>query len=143
MNDLDKSKNRLYGEDSSLVIVKNGEILFETGSHGISGFLYAIEQLGARLAGASIADRVAGKAIALLCVYAGIRQVYAEVMSKNAKVIFEKSGIFYEWKELVNNILDLNRNRICPFEKATTDISDPEVAHAEFEKLLQSLKACK
>jgi hypothetical protein len=143
MSDLDIAKSRLYREELTLVIVKNGEVLFETGSHRISGFLGAVEQLGAGLEGASVADRVAGKAIALLCVYAGIRHVYAEVLSRKAKAVFEEHGIQCEWKELVDNILDLNRSDVCPFEKAATDISDPEKAYAAFKALLQSFKTCK
>jgi hypothetical protein len=143
MSALETAINRLYEEDLTLVVVKGTEVLFETDSHRISGFLGAIDQLGTRLEGASVADRVAGKAIALLCVFAGIREVYAEVLSRKAKAVFEENGIPCEWKELVDNILDLNRSGICPFEKAAADISDPERAYATFKELLQSFKPCK
>ena len=143
MSDLDTAKSRLHREDLTLVIVKNSEVLFETGSHRISGFLGAIEQLGDRLEGASVADRVAGKAVALLCAYAGIQHVYAEVLSQKAQAVFEKQGIPCEFEELVDNILDLNRSDVCPFEKAAAVLSDPEVAYAAFKALLQSFKASK
>ena len=143
MGDLDIAKSRLYGKEFTLVVVKNGKVLFETRSHRIAGFLCAIEQLDATLEGATVADRVAGKAVALLCVYAGISNMYAGVLSRKAKAVFEEYGISCEWKELVDNILDLNRNGVCPFEKAAADISDPEQAYAAFKKLLKSFKACK
>jgi hypothetical protein len=143
MSDLDTAKNRLYSKDLTLTVVKNGDILFETSSHRISGFLGAIEQFGDRLEGASVADRVAGKAVALLCVYAGISQVYAVVLSRKAKTVFQENGIPCEWQELVDNILDLNRNSVCPFEKTAADISDPQKAYAAFKALQQSFKACK
>jgi hypothetical protein len=140
MSALDTAKNRLHEEDLTLIVVKNTEVLFETASHRISGFLGAIEQLGTKLEDASVADRVAGKAIALLCVYAGIREVYAEVLSRKAKAVFDENGIPCEWKELVDNILNLNRSGICPFEKAAVDICDPEKAYATFKAFLQSSK---
>ena len=143
MGDLDIAKSRLYKKEFTLVVVKNGKVLFETRSHRIAGFLSAIEQLDATLEGATVADRVAGKAVALLCVYAGISDVYAGVLSRKAKAVFQEYGISCEWKELVDNILDLNRNGVCPFEKAAADISDPEQAYAAFKKLLKSFKACK
>jgi hypothetical protein len=144
MSDLGIAKSRLFKEDKTLVVVKNGEVLFETGSHRISGFLGAIDKLlGARLEGASVADRVAGKAVALLCVYAKVSEVYAEVLSRKAKVVFEENGITCEWRELVDNILDLNRSGVCPFEKAAADISDPEKAYAAFKALQASFTACK
>ena len=143
MNDLDIAKSTLSQKGLTLIIVKNGVVLFETGSHRISGFLGAIEQFGGGLEGASVADRVVGKAIALLCVYAGIREVYAEVLSLKAKAVLEENGIPCQWKELVDTILDLNRNGVCPFEKAAAGISDPEAAYATFKALLESFKAGK
>jgi len=143
MNDLDIAKSTLYKKELTLTIVKNGKVFFETDSHRISGFLGAIEQLDARLEGASVADRVAGKAVALLCVYAKIKEVYAEVLSRKAKAVLEENGIRHEWKTLVDNVLDLNQSGVCPFEKAAADISDPEAAYKAFKALHESLKACK
>ncbi len=143
MNDLEIAKTQLHRKELTLAIVKNGEVLFKTRSHRISGFLGAIEKLGSQLNSASMADRVAGKAIALLCVYAGIRKVYAEVLSRKAKAVFEENGINHEWKELVDNILNLNKSRVCPFEKAAADISDPKDAYKAFKALQESLQAYK
>ena len=143
MSDMDIAKSRLFEEELTLAIVKNGEVLFETGSHRISGFLGAIEKFGAKLEGAAVADRVAGTAIALLCVYVKISDVYAEVLSEKAKAVFEENGIRHEWKELVKNVLDLNKSGVCPFEKAAADISDPKDAYRTFKALQESLKACK
>jgi hypothetical protein len=143
MNALEIAKHALYEKELTLAIVKNDEVMFETRSHRISGLLAAIEKFGDALEGASLADRVAGKAIALLCVYAKIKEVYAEILSKKAKAAFEENGISYEWKDLVDNILDVNKSGACPFEKAANDISDPKDAYITFKALQQSLKACK
>ena len=143
MSDLELAKSTLYKKELTLTIVKNGKALFETNSHRISGFLNAIQQFGARLEGASLADRVAGKAIALLCVYTKIKEVYAEVLSKKAKTVLQQNSIHHEWKELVDNVLDLNKTGVCPFEKAAADITDPKDAYKAFKALQESFKACK
>jgi hypothetical protein len=143
MNDLEIAKTQLHRKELTLAIVKNGEVLFETHSHRISGFLDAIEKLGNILEGAAVADRVAGKAIALLCVYTKISDVYAGVLSEKAKAVFEENGIRHEWKELVYNILNLNKSRVCPFEKAAAEISDPKDAYKAFKALQESLQAYK
>jgi hypothetical protein len=143
MDDLEIAKCLLSEKDLTLAIVKNGGVLFETCLHRISGFLGAIERFGDELEGASLADRVAGKAIALLCVYAGIKEVYAEVLSKKARTVFEQNGVHHEWKGLVDNVLDLNKSGVCPFEKAADDISEPKDAYRIFKALQESLKACK
>jgi hypothetical protein len=143
MNNLEIAKHQLHRKELTLAIVKNGEVLFETHSHRISGFLGAIEKFGDVLEGAAVADRVAGKAIALLCVYAKISDVYAEVLSEKAKAVFEENGVRHEWKELVKNVLDLNKSGVCPFEKVAADISDPKNAYRAFKALQESLKSCK
>ncbi len=143
MEDLEIAKNQLYDKQLTLVIVKNAKVLFQTDSHRISGFIGAIDKLGTQLNGASVADRVAGKALALLCVYAGIREAYAEVLSKKAKAVFEENKVPCEWKQLVDNVLDLNKTGACPFEKAAAGISDPKDSYATFKALLEKMKPCK
>jgi hypothetical protein len=143
MSDLDIAKTELYEEQLTLAIVKNGAVLFETKSRRISGFLDAVETLGDKLEGASLADRVAGKAVALLCVYAKIRAVYATVLSRKAQAVFKQNNISVQWRELVDNVLDADKSRVCPFEKAAAEFSDPEKAYKTFRNLRENLKPCK
>jgi hypothetical protein len=143
MKDVEIAKTQLYDKHLTLVIVKNGQVLFRTDSHRISGFMGAIEKLGSELSGASVADRVAGKALALLCVYAGVREVYAEVLSQKAKAVFEENKVAFQWRQLVDNVLDLNKTGVCPFEKAAADITDPKNSYAAFKALLEKMKPCK
>ena len=143
MQDLELAKKQLYDQDLTLAIVKGGKVLFTTDSHRISGFVGAIEKFGAQLNGASVADRVAGKALALLCVYAKIKQVYAEVLSRQAQVVFEQNGVLFEWKEVVDNVLDINKVGVCPFEKVAAEISDPAESFLVFKSLLEKMRACK
>ena len=56
MQDLEIAKNQLYEKQLTLAIVKNGQVLFQTDSHRISGFIGAIDKLGTQLNGASVAD---------------------------------------------------------------------------------------
>jgi hypothetical protein len=105
--------------------------------------LEAIDNCGDRLEGASVADKVAGKAIALLCAYAKIEEVFAAVMSRKAQAIFKKYNIVCHWNEIVENVLDASKTGICPFEKTAENISDPEKAYQSFKILLENLRACK
>ena len=143
MNDLELAKTQLYTKNLTLAIVKKGKILLETDSHRISGFIGAIEKLNDELQDASVADRVAGKAIALLCVYSGIGHVYAEVLSKKAEAVFNENGVCYEWKKMVDNVLDVNKSSVCPFEKLAAEISNPEESYPKFKALLEKMRACR
>jgi hypothetical protein len=142
MQDLEIAKKQLYEKQLKLVIVKDRQVLFQTDSHRISGFIHAIDNLGVKLSGASVADRVGGKALALLCVYAGIHEVYAEVLSKKAKAVFEANEVTVAWKQIVDNVLNSEKTDVCPFEKVAADITDPRVSYAVFKALLTKMKTC-
>jgi len=143
MNDLDLAKGEMFEENLTLVIVKDGSVLFQTDSHRISGFLDAIEKCGANLEGSSVADRVIGKAVALLCVYAKVKEVYACVLSRKAQAILKEHRIGCQWQEIVENILNADKTGMCPFEKAAADISAPQDAYRAFRLLRERMKSCK
>jgi thioredoxin 1 len=140
MEDLRAAKKRLRGKGFTLCIAKGEQILFETRAHGISGFLRAIEELGERLEGASAADKVVGKAVALLCLHAGIEAMYASVMSRRAKELFEENDVQAEWGELVDNILSNCEPAACPFESLAAKITDPAEAYKKLKALQESLR---
>jgi Domain of unknown function (DUF1893) len=143
MNDLETAKTQLIQKQLTLIIVKNGDILFETQSHRISGFLNAIQELDGNLEDASVADKVVGRAVALLCAYAGIKAVYAKTLSMKARDVLEKASIIFEWKELVDTILNTSKNDVCPFEKEAAEITSPTEAYKKFKDLQNKLKTCR
>jgi len=143
MQDLEIAKQRLTENNLTLSIVKKGKIIFENSSHGISGFLEAIEKCEDKLEGASVADRITGKAIALLCVYSRVKAVYAVTLSRKAKALFEEHAVCHEWNKLVENILNISGTDTCPFEKLAEEISNPKDAYRKLLALQHSLKQCK
>jgi hypothetical protein len=140
MMDLEIAKTELYEEQLTLAVVKNGQLLYSTKSHRISGFLEAIEKCGGILEGASLADRIAGKAVALLCVYAKIKEAYAAVLSRKAHIVFKQHHIGVHWNQMVETVLDASKEGLCPFEKAAESIVDPQKAYVTFRNLQVSLK---
>jgi hypothetical protein len=140
LQDLETAKSRLKEGNLTLSIVKNGKVLFETVSHGVSGFLAAVEKCGNRLEKASVADRIVGKAIALLCAYAKIRAVYAVTLSKKAKTVLEENSVHHEWENLVENILGADGKSMCPFERLADEIPNPKEAYKKLKVLQRSLK---
>jgi formylmethanofuran dehydrogenase subunit E len=128
-DDLKIAKNRLMNDDMNLCIVKGGKILFESRSHGVAGFLKAVEKHEGNLEGSCIADKIVGKAIALLCVHFNIGAVYADTLSRPGKTIFEKFSLHFEYSNLVDNVLDAKRTSLCPFERLVKNVLDPDDAY--------------
>jgi formylmethanofuran dehydrogenase subunit E len=143
LQDLKIAEERLDEKVLTLSIVKQGKIVFETDSHGISGFLKAIEEYGEDLEGASVADKVVGNAVALLCVYAKIAAVYAATVSRSAKAMLEENSIQIKWNNLVQNILGRDRVSACPFEELARKIKNPADTYKKFKVLHRSLRQCR
>jgi len=140
MMDLERAKRVLREEDKSLVIVKDGRVIFCSESHGIKGILEAIEKLGGRLSGASVADRIVGKAAALLLAYSKISRAYAVTISTSGLQTLRKNRIPVEYDSLVPEILDRNRKNKCPFEELTLSIESPTLAFVKLKAYMKSLQ---
>ena len=131
-NDLNIAKQRLKQKNLALVIAKKGEVVFETSSHGIGGLLKAIEELGKQMKGSSVADKIVGKAAALVCVYAGVVAVFAVTASEKGIQALRDNNVLCRFGSKVPHILNYKRNDICPFEKLVINISNSKEA---YEKL--------
>ena len=133
--DLTFAKLKLTEEDLSLVIVKNGQVVFETKKQGVTGFLEAIEKLNQDLVGASIADKIVGVAAAMLCVYSGVSFVFALTISEGGLRVLENNNIVCLFEKKVSNILNRSKNDVCPFEKVA-------IASGSSEEAYVKLKSC-
>lgn len=129
MQDLERARLRLKEKNLSLVVVKNGKVIFETETRGIKSFLGAIELFGKELAGSSVADRIVGRAVALLCVYVQVSAVFAVIISMEGVRVLEDNKIFYQFGKCVPNILNQKGNDICPFEKLALTFQTPKDAY--------------
>jgi hypothetical protein len=138
MRDLEIAKSQLRRKNCSLVIAKDGKVIFETKESGVSGFLSAIDKLGrSGLYGSSVADRVVGRAAAMLCVYCSVKAVYAIVASNGGREVLKEHGVPLEFENLVPNILNRQQTDTCPFEKVVATISDAKEA---YERLRSCIK---
>jgi len=134
-NDLSTAKEELKQKNLALVIAKKDEVIFETSSHGIGGLLKAIEELGKEMKGSSVADKIVGKAAALLCIYTGVIAVFAVTASENGIQTLKDGNISCQFENRVPHILNLKRSDICPFEKLVSDISNPKEAYGKLRSL--------
>lgn len=129
VEDLEIAKEKLKQENLALVVAKNGKVIFATDSHGIGGLLRAIQELENGMKGSSVADKILGKAAALLCVYAEVARVFAITASERGIQALEDNKVFYRFENTVPYILDSQRRSMCPFERLVIEISNPKEAY--------------
>jgi hypothetical protein len=135
---LDLAKSRLKDRDLTLAIVKEGEVVFETKSQGVGGFLQAIEKLGKRLVASSVADKIVGAAAAMLCAFSGVSSVFAVTISEEGIRVLEDNNIIYRFEHEVPNILNHDKTGVCPFEKLVTGSTDPKEAYTKLKSFAES-----
>lgn len=126
MRDLELAVKLLNNENYTCVLCK-GEQFYTSRQKGISPMLDWIDS-GADLQGFSAADKIVGKAAAMLFVLAGIRSVHAQVLSELGKQVLEQHGIDVSYSTLTKRIINRNGDGICPMEGTVADIHTPHEA---------------
>ena len=80
------------------------------------------------LEGAFVADRVIGRGAALLLVMGHVSQVFAQLISEQAVQVLQAAEIAVDYDTVVPNIINRDGTDICPIEKLTMNISEPDIA---------------
>ncbi len=141
--DLELARNELAATDCALVIASAGKIVARGYGKGIKPLFDLGEDPVIRdlLPGASLADRVVGRGVALLARHYGLQAVYGLTLSEPSRQELRKAGIECAWAELVPRIMNQTKTGYCPVESLVENIQEPAAAEAAIRAFLQRLKA--
>lgn len=139
-NDLQKAKTILKNNHYTCVIVRDDLIVFTSKKRGIVP-LIEFKTYSDSCGKFSLADKIIGKAAALLCVYLGIDFVYSDVISTPAINILKQHNIdvFYDIEVAV--IKNRNGDGLCPMEKLSKGVDKPEIMYNKIIQWLESIKS--
>ena len=99
LEDIGLASCLLQEEKLNLVIVKGGQVLASSKGEGIYPLFKTILDKGDSLSGAALADKIVGAAIAMLCLYARIASVYADLASQKTVDLLKEQWICLGIKE--------------------------------------------
>ena len=124
---LERAKSLLTSTDSTLAVI-SGDDVFTSQERGVKPLLFLLKEKKEFLKGASVADKVIGKAAALLMVLGEIKEVHTLIISEPAVKVFEKHNIpcFYDKK--VDRIVNRTGDGLCPMETLCLDVENPQEA---------------
>jgi hypothetical protein len=125
---------------NSLMIYKNGELIFESSLSGIRPHLKAINDLGNKLEGTLMVDKILGRAAAFLVIYSKAAEAITAIISTPGKIMLEKYGVKFSFKEEVPHIKMKNGVIYCPFERMVQGIEDPDEAYHAIVEKMESFK---
>ena len=140
MKDIDMAMELMGKEKLALAIVKDGKLVFSSCERGIKPLYTAVEQLKDELEGSSVADKVTGKAAAMLCKYANIKELNTKLISENAINVFKETTIIYEYDESAPFIKNRDETGMCPVETLSLKTNSINELLPGIANFLESIK---
>lgn len=133
----DKALAVLRNTDASFVYVTE-EAVLTSEYKGIRRLLALVNEQ-TTLAEGFVADRIVGKAAALLMVLQGAKNVYAETIDQPALAVFRTHGVNVLFRKLVPIIINRAGDGICPMENAVLAVDDPREAFTVLSETVKKL----
>lgn len=131
--DLDLARALLIAnKDATLVAVRGDEIVV-CRDRGVKPLLKMVAE-GRSLKGFSVADKVVGKAPALLYAVLGPEAVFSPVISWTGRAVLLAAGIFVSHDVLVPHISNRAKSGQCPMDESVTNIWEPYEAVSVLEE---------
>lgn len=140
MKDIDIAVELLKKENLTLVIVKGGKIIFSSSDKGIKPMYTAVKEQKEELEGSSVADRVTGKAAAMLYICGNIKQLKTGLISGNALNVLKETNIIYEYDEITSYIKNRSKTGMCPIEILSLKASNIDELLIRIEKFTENIK---
>ena len=139
--ELNKAIGYIKNGEATCVLMKDGIIIDKTSGIGVKPILGFLESNN--LKQMQVADKVIGKAAAMLLTLGGVTYVHGEIMSKSGQDYLQKNGIANSYGLLVENIINRDGTDLCPLEKSVVDIDDLQEGYQAIKDTIAVLMAKK
>jgi hypothetical protein len=108
----------------SILVLKGEKVLFSSDKEMLKPLIEAIGSVD--MHGATVYDKIVGRAAMLLFVKAKVKEVFALVASKTAVQVAEQYEIPFVVEELTERIINRKGDDICPMEKKSECLGPEE-----------------
>ena len=136
---LERAKSLLKSTDSTIAVVSVDDF-FTSQERGVKPLLHLLSNKKGFLKNASVADKVIGKAAALLMVLGEIKEVHTLIISEPAIKVFEKYNIPCYYDKKVDRIINRTGDGLCPMETLCLDVEEPKEAFQKITEFIKSMK---
>ncbi|MCI8553873.1 MAG: DUF1893 domain-containing protein [Clostridiales bacterium] len=122
-------KKNFADSKASCLVLRGGRRLTSS-ERGIRPLLNWLREDSRCFEQACVADKIVGRAAALLLVYGGVEQVYADTLSEGAAAVLTAFSIPYICGRCVPFIRNRENTGMCPMEQRVQGIETPQEAFA-------------
>jgi len=138
---INEARERIKTGKAACVLMHGGVIVGEASGMGVKPILQFLENEPDLLKGADAADKVIGKAAAILLVLGGVQYVYGEIMSEAGRDFLKSHGVACSCGRLVARITSRDGTGMCPLEMSVADIDDPQAGYKAIKETIAVLMA--
>lgn len=124
MKESEKAKNLLKDDVTFAAVGKEG--IYTSEQRGVKPILDKIDSDPNFFDGASVADRVIGKAAAMLLEKYGVVEIYAQVTSEYAAAYLENKSVKLNYEKKTDFIMNRSGTDMCPMEKAVLNVNNAD-----------------
>ena len=139
MDRIREARNIMEANDLKLVVWKDGRTLARSKDRGIKPVYDVYKNSFKDLQGAFVADRVTGKAAAMLLTEGRISGLYSELISEPAARILEENSISYQYGKKVDYIMNRDQDGLCPIESISSKTDRVDELVEGIEKFFESV----
>lgn len=116
------------------MIHRNTTSVYDT--RGIATLLQIIDKDSNELSGATVVDKVVGKAAAALMIVGGVSELHALLISQGALSLLATSDICVSYDTLTDHIINRTNTGWCPMELACRNCITAEECITEIRNLI-------
>lgn len=126
MGDIEYVKT-LLSDGGYTCVLSDGEKTLTSRERGVKPLIAYIES-GEDFRGFVAADKVVGKAAAMLYSLMGVKRLHAQVMTEQASAVCRRHGIEPSFDVITDKIINRRGDGICPMEQVVADVDEPQTA---------------
>ena len=122
---LELAKLALRASQCTLAVAKDGVV--ETFySRGVADLLQLHDTEPERLCGASVADKIIGKAAASILILSGVKEAYAPRITEGALRLLSEHGVKAECDVAIDRVENRTHTGRCPLDTVCAELSEPQ-----------------
>lgn len=136
MDEKELAINKLNNSEYKLVVVKDNEIKYKSREDSVSSIVDLLDNNSELLKNSIVADKVIGRAVAMICDCGDVEFCYGSIISNGALDVFKRANIPYEAKKEVEYIKNKDNTDLCPIEKLTLKVDKSDVGIERIKEFL-------
>lgn len=140
--DVNLALKALRQDRLTLAVSRGGKVIFTSRNRGVQDLYCLLKHKPEILKGACAADKVVGKAAAMLYAASGIQGLYADSLSRAAASVLHEAGIRVQYQNMIPFVMNRDRTGMCPVERLATSLDTLDQLMAGLGHFYKDLDIC-